>query len=103
MEASPLMDSIRPALVFMLAAALASSPPPARADKCTGAKLTASGKTVSGALKCDAKAETKGTAGGGAACEAKQDASLSKAFAKAEAKGSCPGSASAVLALLETC
>src|SRR5262245_11072330 len=97
------MNSIRPVLVFALAAALVSSPTPARADKCSGAKLKASGQTVSGALKCDSKAEAKGTPGGGASCEAKADASLSKNFQKADAKGACPGSASAVLDLLETC
>src|SRR5262249_46756626 len=102
-EATLVMDSIRPLLVFVLAAALVSSPTSAQADKCTGAKLKASGQTVSGALKCDAKAEAKGTPGGGASCEAKADASLSKSFTKADATGACPGSPSAVLALLETC
>src|SRR5262249_42415703 len=102
-EAQALMHSNRAAIVFLFVAAFLAPPASARADKCTGAKLKTAAKTLTSALKCDSKAEAKGTAGGGASCEAKPDASLAKGFAKAEAKSSCPGSASAVLALLETC
>src|SRR5215467_12769867 len=80
------MRSVRLAYATAFAAALFVSATTAHADRCTAEKLKATSKTLAGALKCDAKAEAKGTAGGGAACEGKPDGALSTGFAKADAK-----------------
>lgn len=62
------MDPIRTALVLVVAATFLTTPP-AQAGTCTGAKLKTAGKALSSTLKCDAKAEAKGTGGRGASCD----------------------------------
>src|SRR5262245_6788672 len=61
---------------------------PARADKCTGAKLKAIGKKESGLLGCQAKVAATDDSSGLAACEAKAMTKFSSAFVKA---GACAG------------
>jgi hypothetical protein len=53
---------------------------PARADKCSGAKLNAIGKKESGLLVCQAKVAKAGGSSGLAACEAKVVSKFNTAF-----------------------
>jgi hypothetical protein len=72
-------------------------------SKCTAAKLKAAGKNIASGLKCDAKAEAKGTTGGGATCELNPDDALPTAFTNAEKDGTCDGDATTVHDLIEAC
>jgi hypothetical protein len=69
-------------VVFIVAAS------PARADKCTGAKLKAVGKKESGLLSCQAKVAATGDSSDLSTCESKVKAKFLVAFAKA---GTCVG------------
>jgi hypothetical protein len=71
-----------------VAIALLATRTPARADKCTGAKLKAIGKKQSGLLGCQAKVAATNNASGLGACETKVKGKFSAAFGKA---GSCIG------------
>jgi hypothetical protein len=63
-------------------------PIPARADKCTAAKLKAVGKLEASLLACQAKVASTSDASGLVACESKAIGKLSAALAKA---GACAG------------
>jgi hypothetical protein len=82
---------------------LGTTTPAGALSKCTASKLKAAGKNIQKGLTCDSKAQMKGTAGGGEACEAKPDAALVTAFTKADLQGPCMGSATTVHGLVETC
>jgi hypothetical protein len=63
--------------------------------KCTGSKLSASGKKASGKLACNAKATAKAIPID-PACLAKAEGKFAGTFAKADSKGACAGDAAAV-------
>src|SRR5215470_9075326 len=90
--------------LFVVVLAVAAAP--ARADKCTGAKLKATGKAGAGALKCESQGDGKGldvaTIDG---CEVKPDGKLAGAFTKADGKvtGGCPGVAGDVATAIDNC
>ena len=75
-------------LVFAIVALLGIAVAPARADKCTGAKLKAVAKKESGLLGCQSKVAKKGDPSGLTACGQKVSGKFSLAFAKA---GTCGG------------
>ena len=77
-----------PLAVAATTLALAIAAAPARADKCTGAKLKAVGKKESGLLGCQSKVAKTGDSSGLSACEQKVSGKFSVAFGKA---GSCAG------------
>src|SRR5215467_1223044 len=56
-------EMVATAAVFTLV--LAATTAAGAVSQCTGAKLKATGKNILKALKCDAKAQSQGTAGGG--------------------------------------
>lgn len=84
------MPSRRTVTGFVFAALVlfAIAAVPARADKCTGAKLKAVGKKEAGLLKCQAKVAATNDPSGLAACESKVMGKFAAAFAKA---GVCAG------------
>jgi len=59
---------------------------PARADKCSGAKLKAIGKQESGLVRCQSKVAATNDSSGLAACETKVKGKFSAAFSKAGAR-----------------
>ncbi len=71
-----------------VALALLATAAPARADKCTGAKLKAVGKKEAGLLGCQAAMAKTNDASGLAACETKVKGKFFTVFGKA---GSCIG------------
>ncbi len=75
-------------------------------EKCKGAKQKAAGKAAGGALKCEAKGDSKGLDSATIdACEVKPDGALGTAYTKADTKFApgCAGTASATAAAIETC
>jgi hypothetical protein len=84
------------AAVVLLAIAAA----PARADKCTGAKLKAVGKEESGLLGCQSKVAAKGDSSGLGACETKVSGKFSIAFGKA---GACAGDETTCENIADSC
>ena len=74
--------------VFTALVLFAIAAVPARADKCTGAKLKAVGKKEAGLLKCQAKVAATNDPSGLVACESKVMGKFAAAFAKA---GVCAG------------
>src|ERR1051326_1901126 len=93
------MSSFHSTLV-VAAVVLAIGAAPARADKCTGAKLKATGKKESGLLGCQAKVAAKGDSSGLSACEAKVVTKFTAAFAKA---GACAGDVGVCEAIADGC
>ena len=75
-------------VVFAALVLFAIAAVPARADKCTGAKLKAVGKKEAGLLKCQAKVAATNDPSGLAACESKVMGKFAAAFANA---GVCAG------------
>jgi len=73
---------------------------PARADKCTGAKLKAIGKNESGLLICHSKVAAKGGPSPLAACIQKVEGKYATAFSKAE---TCSGDQTVRECLAENC
>jgi cysteine-rich repeat protein len=88
MPATP--GSAYPRLVSILGAfvLLTIGAAPARADKCTGAKLKDTGKKEAGLLSCESQVAAKNAMSGLSACEMKVSGKFSSAFGKA---GSCIG------------
>jgi hypothetical protein len=76
---------------------------PTPAQKCTAAKLKATGKKASAKLKCHERAVLKGLAVD-AACLTKAEEKFAEAFTKAEAKSGCvtPGDAGSIETLVDT-
>jgi hypothetical protein len=85
------------ALVLLAAAA------PARADKCTAAKLKAIGKKEAAKLGCYAKAAATNNTTGLTVCLAKADTKFSSAFSKADTKGPCNGPAGLCECFVDEC
>jgi hypothetical protein len=83
-----------------LIALLLLFPSAARADKCTGAKLKATGKKELGLLACQSKVAAKNDTSGLAACEVKVKAKFTLAFLKA---GSCDGDEATCEDVADTC
>ncbi len=72
----------------------------ARADKCTAAKLKATGNKEASLLNCQAKVAAKNDPSGLPACESKVKSRFSTAFGKA---GSCVGDETACENIADTC
>jgi hypothetical protein len=85
-------------LAFLVLLAVAASP--ARADKCTAAKLKAIGKKEASILSCHAKVVAKGDSSTLAACIQKVEHKYATAFAKA---GTCSGERDVCECLAEGC
>jgi hypothetical protein len=83
-----------------LIALLVLDPSAARADKCTGAKLKATGKKELGLLACQSKVAAKNDTSGLAACEVKVKAKFTLAFLKA---GVCSGDEATCEDVADTC
>src|SRR5215831_9227313 len=86
--------------VLLAVLLLAFAAPPARADKCTGAKLKAIGKKESALLACQAKVAKTGDSSGLSACETKAMDKFAAAFLKA---GICAGGQTACENLADGC
>lgn len=87
-------------IVLGALALLAIAAAPARADKCTAAKLITVGRKEAGLLGCYSKATAKGDTSGVATCIATVEGKYGAAFAKA---GSCSGDASGCESIAEAC
>ncbi len=79
---------------------LAIAAAPARADRCTAAKLKAIGRKEAGLLGCYSTATAKGDASGVATCVAKVEGRYGSVFARA---GSCSGDATVCESIAEAC
>jgi plastocyanin len=75
-------------MAFVLGASLTAAAKPTPAQKCTGAKMKAAAKKVSGKLACYAKAASKNVPVDDA-CLGKAETTFTTAFSKAESKGGC--------------
>src|SRR5262245_65902558 len=75
-------------MAFVLGASLPAAAKPTPAQKCTGAKMKAAAKKVSGKLVCYAKAASKKLPVDDA-CLGKAETTFTTAFSKAELKGGC--------------
>jgi hypothetical protein len=97
------MRTLAALVVSLAVAASVALAGPTPAQKCTAAKLKATGKKASAKLKCHEKAVLKGLAVD-PACLAKAEEKFTDAFAKAEAKGGCltNGDAASIEALVDT-
>jgi plastocyanin len=84
-------------MAFVLGASVPAAAKHTPAQKCTGAKMKAAAKKVSGKLACYAKAASKSLPVDDA-CLSKGETTFTTAFSKAESKGGCltVGDASAV-------
>ena len=81
-------------------ALLAIAAAPARADRCTAAKLMAVGKKEAGLLSCYSRATARGDTSGVATCVERVRGRYGIVFARA---GSCPGDAAVCESITETC
>ena len=71
-------------------------------DKCAAAKAKVSAAAVSGQVRCQAKAASKGTPVD-VQCLQKAESKLRRAFARADSKGACEGDADTALAAVGAC